>query len=114
MTVIQKNICLVERVKLPIILMMFSCVWLVENGAYICFELIESRFDGIDLNRVQESKDRQKTLVKSVTEDNLQARIELSSHIEAIIHSASAPENVDIKGIRKNREKKSRRIIWIM
>lgn len=86
-----------------------SCVWLVENGAYICFELIESRFDGIDLNRVQESKDRQKTLVKSVTEDNLQARIELSSHIEAIIHSASAPENVDIKGIRKNREKEKQK-----
>ena len=64
---------------------------------------------GIDLNRVQESKDRQKTLVKSVTEDNLRARIELSSHIEVIIHSASAPENVDIKGIRKNREKEKQR-----
>lgn len=86
-----------------------SCVWLIEKGAYICFELIESRFEGVNLSKVEELKDRQKILVKDVAEDNLQAQIELASHIEAIVSSATIPENVDIKGIRKNREKEKRK-----
>lgn len=86
-----------------------SFVWLIEKGAYICFELIESRFDGVNLSKVEELKDKQKVLVKDVAEDNLQAQIELASHIEAIVSSAAIPENVDIKGIRKNREKEKQK-----
>lgn len=86
-----------------------SCIWLIEKGAYICFELIESRFEGINLSKVQGLKEKQKIIVKDAVEDNLQAQIELASHIEAIIHSTSAPENVDMKGIRKNREKEKQK-----
>ncbi len=84
-------------------------VWLIEKGTYICFELIESRFEGINLSKVQGLKEKQKIIVKDAVEDNLQAQIELASHIEAIIHSATIPENVDIKGIRKNREKEKQK-----
>lgn len=86
-----------------------SCAWLIEKGAYICFELIESRFEGVNLSKVEELKDKQKILVKDVVEDNLQAQIELASHIEAIVSSATAHENVEIKGIRKNREKEKQK-----
>ncbi len=86
-----------------------SCVWLIENGAYVRFDLIESRFKGIDLTKVQELKDRQKILVKGVAEDNLQAQVELADHIEAVVNSVAAPENVGIKGIRKNREREKQK-----
>lgn len=86
-----------------------SCVWLIENGAYICFMLIESRFGGVDLSKAQELKSRQKTLIKSVAEDNLQAHIELANHIEAIVNSTAAYSDIDIKGIRKNREREKQK-----
>lgn len=86
-----------------------SCIWLIENGAYIRFTLIESRFEGIDLTKAQKLKGKQKTLLKDVAEDNLQAQIELANHIEAIVNSAAIRNDIDIKGIRKNREREKQR-----
>lgn len=86
-----------------------SCVWLVDDGAYIRFTLIESRFEGIDLTKAQELKSKQKTFVKGVAEDSLQAQIELANHIEAIVNSAAIRNDIDIKGIRKNREREKQR-----
>lgn len=86
-----------------------SCVWLVDDGAYIRFTLIESRFEGIDLTKAQELKGKQKTLVKGVVEDSLQAQIELANHIEALVGSAAIHNDIDVKGIRKNREREKQR-----
>lgn len=82
-----------------------SYIWLIENGAYIRFELIESRFKGKCLAEVQTMQDGQKSLVKGAVEANLQARIHLANHIETIINSAASSGNVDIKGIRDTRQK---------
>lgn len=81
-----------------------SCVWLVENGTYIRFDLIESRFKDMGLSEVQTIKSTQKEIVKAATEPNLQAQIELANHIEAIV-SAAGGGDVDIKGIRTNRQR---------
>ena len=40
---------------------------------------------------------------------SLQAQIELANHIEAIVGSATTHNDVDIKGIRKNREREKQR-----
>lgn len=82
-----------------------SCIWLIENGDYIRFGLIESRFKSMDLSEVETLKNNQKELVKAATEPNLQAQIELANHIEAIVNTAARQEDVNIKGIRKNRQK---------
>lgn len=86
-----------------------SCIWLIENGDYIRFELIESRFKSMDLSEVETLKNSQKELVKAATEPNLQAQIELASHIEAIVSSAVSHGDVDVKGIRKSRQKERNR-----
>lgn len=86
-----------------------SSVWLIENGSYICFELIESRFKSMDLSEVETLKNSQKELVKAATEPNLQAQIELASHIEAIVSSVGSHGDVDIKGIRTNRQRERNR-----
>ncbi len=82
-----------------------SCVWLLENGNYIRFVLIESRFKGKNLLEVQMIQNGKKNIVKGVEEENLQAQIELVNHIEAIVSTAASSKNTSIKGIRNNRQK---------
>lgn len=82
-----------------------SCVWLVENGAYICFELIESRFKSKNLADVETIKQNQKELVKEAIGDNTQAKIDLASYIETIASVAMKSGNTSTKGIRVNRQK---------
>ena len=87
-----------------------SCVWLVENGAYIRFELIESRFKRKNLEEVETIKQNQKELVKAAIGDNMQAKIDLASYIETIASAAMKSENTSTKGIRVNRQKEQAKI----
>ena len=86
-----------------------TSVWILENGSYVEFELIESRFQRKDLTEVQEIQDGQKTIVKSEMRNNLQAQIDLAHHIEAIADSVSGNTDVHMKNIRSTRKKEQRR-----
>lgn len=86
-----------------------SFVWLIDNGAYIRFSLIESRYKDMRLSDVQSMQTSQKELVKAAKEQNLQSQIELANHIEAIVSSVSGHSDVDIKGIRTNRQRERNR-----
>lgn len=86
-----------------------SSVWLLENGAYIRFSLIESRYKEMDLADVQTLQTAQKEIVKAAKEPNLQAQIELANHIEAIVSSVGGHKDVDIKGIRESRQRERNR-----
>ena len=82
-----------------------TSVWVIENGVYTEFGLIESRFQGKDLIEVQEIQAGQKTIVKSEMRNNLQAQIDLAQHIEAIADSVSGNTDVHIKNIRNTRKR---------
>lgn len=86
-----------------------SFVWLIDNGAYIRFSLIESRYKDMRLSDVQSMQTSQKELVKAAKEQNLQSQIELANHIEAIVSSVGGHSDVDIKGIRTNRQRERNR-----
>lgn len=92
-----------------------SAVWLVDKGGYIRFDLIESRYNGKALADVQIMQGNQKELIKGVSEDNLQAKIDLAEHIKAISQSKYSDGCVNIKGIRKtkNREKAKQHIDYV-
>lgn len=65
-----------------------SNVYLVENGKYIKFELIESRYRNKTLTEIESIQSSIKNL-KSVDEDQIiQSEIDLSSHITAIGETA--------------------------
>ena len=59
----------------------------------------------MNLLEVQSLQKSHKKVVKAATEPNLQAQIELASHIEAIVSSAASHGDVDVKGIRKSRQR---------
>lgn len=82
-----------------------SEVWLIENGKYTKFDLIESRYKGKPLAAVQDMQNSQKEIVKSVSEENLQAKIELAEHIQAISSKADRQADVNLKNIRNTRKR---------
>lgn len=86
-----------------------TSVWVIENGVYTEFELIESRFHGKGLTGVQEIQSSQKDIAKSEMRNNLQAQIDLAQHIEAIAGSVSSNTDVHMKNIRNTRKKEQRR-----
>lgn len=86
-----------------------SCVWLIENGEYIQFDLIENRFLDMPLSKVEDIQQRQKAIVKACEEDTTRARVELAQHIEAITAQAQYHSDVNMKGIRASRQRQRNR-----
>ena len=86
-----------------------TSVWVIENGIYTEFILIESRFQGKDLVGVQEIQTRQRIISKNEVRNNLQAQIDLAQHIETIAGSISGHRDVHMKNIRHTRKKEQSR-----
>ena len=82
-----------------------SKVWLIDNGVYIVFELIESRFIGCNLAQVSDMQVNQRAIIKNAYTANLQAKIDLAEHIEAVAHSTFSEGDTSIKQIRKTRQR---------
>ena len=82
-----------------------SAVWLIDNGSYIRFDLIESRYRGEGLSDVEIMQRGQEELIKVATMDNMQAQINLVQSIEIIAASVNNPDKVDIKSIRNTRQR---------
>lgn len=82
-----------------------SFVWLKEAGNYVRFELVDTRYGGMELDAVFDIQKKQKTVVKAEEHSGLQADIELAAHIQAVAENASKSRNVNIKGIRGTRKK---------
>ena len=84
-------------------------VYLIENGDYVPFELIESRFRGKTISEVFEMKAEQKKIVRAVAEENLQAQISLADNISTIANNVVRTRGVIMKNIRRNRELEERK-----
>lgn len=82
-----------------------TSVWVLENGVYTEFTVIESIFEGKDLAAVQDLHATKRTIVKGAVRDNLQAQIDLAQHIEAIANSADGHKDVHMKNIRNTRKR---------
>ena len=86
-----------------------GCVWLIDRGAYVRFDLIEGRYAGKDLNGVQQAQESRKRLVRAAQEESLQARIDLADHIETISGTAKKTGDTKLKNIRGNRSREQLR-----
>lgn len=82
-----------------------STVWLLEDGHYTAFELIESRFDGKSIKTAKSIKEQQKSIVKAAEHQNIQAKINLVRSISSIADSTINQSNASPKDIRNNRAK---------
>lgn len=80
-------------------------VWLIDNGRYIKFNLIEERFTDRSLLEVESQYKQKYELAKETENGSLQAQIDLSKHIEAIVLTAARNINNNLKNIRDTRKK---------
>ena len=74
-----------------------SNVWLVENGKYIRFDLIESRFKNKSLSEVESIQIKIKELKSADEDKTIQAEIDLSRHISAIGNTAKQIHKAEVK-----------------
>ena len=81
-----------------------SRVWLIDNGEYVEFHLIESRYKDLSIQSVEEIKERTRQLIKEHEEAKLQAQIDLSNQIREIASAANHSEKKP-KSIRENRKR---------
>lgn len=81
-----------------------SSVWLVDRGTFVEFTLIESRYKNKSFSEIEAMQAQKKKIVKSVETNNIQAKINLASHIEAIVANVSSG-NGDLKVISQNYER---------
>ena len=86
-----------------------SEVWLIENGCFVPFELIERIYDGKTLDAVFEMNNKKKQIVANETRNNLQSKIDLSEKIETIVDGKSRRKNVGLKNIRATRQREIER-----
>ena len=83
-------------------------VWLLDDGQYVLFTLIESRFNGKTLAAVQTMQKAKKQTVHAATAENLQAQIDLAEHIQ-VIAAKGKQTDVGIKNIRSTRKREQAR-----
>lgn len=81
-----------------------SSVWLVDKGNYVEFTLIESRYKNKSFSEIEVMQTQKKKIVKSVEATNIQAKINLASHIEAIVANVRR-SNGDLEVIPQNYER---------
>ena len=86
-----------------------SDIWLIDNGNYIKFSLIESRFQDKDMSGVSDIRASQQALENADKTAVLQAKIDLVSHISAIAENAVSQGSTSIKGVRQNRKREERK-----
>ncbi|MCM1223335.1 MAG: transposase family protein, partial [Lachnospiraceae bacterium] len=80
-------------------------VYLLREGEFIEFRLIESRFSGKTFDEIKEIQKKQKAIVGGAVHDNLQGRIDLASHVERIVDGKERSEDVNLKDIRNTKKK---------
>ena len=77
--------------------------WVIENGSYIPFTLIERRFANKTLDAVKTMQTARKQVIQSASADNLQAQIDLADHIQVIAGNTTHTD-VGLKNIRSTRK----------
>ena len=81
-----------------------SSVWLVDRGSFVEFTLIENRYKNKSFSEIEVMQTQKKKIVKSVEASNIQAKINLASHIEAIVANVGC-SNGDLEVIPQNYER---------
>ena len=85
-------------------------VYLQQEGNFIEFYLIESRFTGKSFEEIKNMQSAQRSIVGNAVPNNLQGRIDLTSHVERIVKGKEKSKDVNVKGVReaKKRAKEER------
>ena len=80
-------------------------IYYLKEGEYIEFQLIESQFAHKSFDEIRKMQAEQKELVRNAAQENLQGRIDLTSHIETIVKQKGDNRETNLKDIRETKKK---------
>lgn len=86
-----------------------SCVWLKNAEIYKAFSLVESAYTGFKREEVDLLKASQKSRERVLECLNMQAKVDLAEHIEAIASTSAKRGNTNIKRVRNTRSAEQRK-----
>lgn len=87
-----------------------SEVWLLENGSFVPFDLIESRFKDKQLEAVKAMQQKQTRLCRDEQRNMTQAEIELAEKILTVRSQAQKTTKTTVKNIRSTRQKEQKNL----
>lgn len=87
-----------------------SYVWLINNGEYIPFKIIENRFKDKTFSEIEMLKAQEKELKNMELKNNYQAKIDLANSIELISNNTSINSDVGLKDITENRKREEEKM----
>lgn len=82
-----------------------STAWLIEEGVFTEFQLVEGRFKNTAIGDVESSKAQQRQLVRDASAVNTQAQIDLLNAIDVVAASAVRRTDTRIRNVRTTRKK---------
>lgn len=81
-----------------------SKVYLLENGYYVAFELIESRYANKSLTEVEDARKLQREIIVAEKGNQLQASVDLINSIFTIRNQSGLVQQADAKNISEHRQ----------
>ena len=81
-----------------------NMVWLLDNGNYIPFELIEARFKDKSFVGAGTIHQETKRILKEQEEAQLLAKVQLAEKIQTVVSLSGAGTSASVKGIRNTRK----------
>ncbi len=82
-----------------------SCIWLIENGNYTKFTLIDKQYDDRSFEAAHNDMVRSSNYIKSFEADSMQARVSLINDIQAVAKQCAARTDINLTAVRKTRSK---------
>ena len=88
-----------------------NTVYILENGKYTPFSLIESRFTDLTLEQTKDLKQQKRELLRDEEENSLLAEVALMKSLETIVSNCGSKKRSteELKNIRDNRIKETAR-----
>lgn len=81
-----------------------NTVWLLDNGNYIPFELIEARFKDKSFVGAGTIHQETKRILREQEESQLLAKVQLAEKIQTVVSLSGAGTSASVKGIRNTRK----------
>ena len=86
-----------------------STVWIIDNGKYIPFHIIEKNYYDKTFKEVTDIKNKKQNIIANERINENQSKINLLSYMDTIVNTVQKNNNVNIKSISKTRKKEQNR-----
>lgn len=86
-----------------------STVWIIDDGRYIPFNIIEKNYCDKTFEEVTDIKNKKQNIIANEKTNENQSKINLLSYMDTIVNTVQKNNNVNIKSISKTRKQEQNR-----